>query len=189
MANWASTSYCIEGQQCDLREIFNLCKNFIECKRKPMKENADCEWEGNIVMALDMDVEKYYLRGFIQTCELDGDVLRIEAEEAWGLTEFRQALESHYDGLKVYFIVEEPGMEIFATNDAECTYFTERYWDECHVDGEFWSEYFHTKEQAMAYVSNILGKETVTEKEIEQWNDERENTDEFICVHEFKIVD
>lgn len=53
MANWASTSYCIEGQQCDLREIFNLCKDFIECKRKPMKENADCEWEGNIVMALE----------------------------------------------------------------------------------------------------------------------------------------
>lgn len=113
MANWASTSYYIEGQQCDLREIFNLCKDFMDCKRQPMKETADNEWEGNVIMALGMDVEKYYLRGFIQACELDGDVLRIDAEEAWSLTDFKNALESHYDGLKVYFFVEEPGMEVW----------------------------------------------------------------------------
>lgn len=190
MANWASTCYYIEGQQCDLREIFNLCKDFMDCKRQPMKETAYNEWEGNVIMALGMDVEKYYLRGFIQACELDGDVLRIDAEEAWSLTDFKNALESHYDGLKVYFFVEEPGMEVFATNDAEGCYFTERYWVDCCVGGEFYSEYFTTKKQAMAYVAKVLGKETVTEKEIEQWNDEHEiYADDYIYVHEFDIVD
>lgn len=41
----------------------------------------------------------------------------------------------------------------------------------------------------MAYAANCLGKDTVTEQEIEQWNDDHEDTDEFICVHEFKIVE
>lgn len=36
--------------------------------------------------ATDEQVSKNYLRGFIQEYEMDGDTIRIEAEEAWGAT-------------------------------------------------------------------------------------------------------
>ena len=33
-----------------------------------------------------------YLRGFIQEYEMDGDTICVEAEEAWGTTDFRHVL-------------------------------------------------------------------------------------------------
>ena len=37
MANWASTSYRIEGKQKDLQELSNLCKAFMN-KERPVME-------------------------------------------------------------------------------------------------------------------------------------------------------
>jgi len=85
MANWASTSYRIEGNQEDLRELFNLYKAFDSKERPVMEENAAKDWEGNIILALGIDKGSSYLRGFIQSCELSNGLLCIEAEEAWGL--------------------------------------------------------------------------------------------------------
>lgn len=84
MANWASTSYRIEGNESDLQEMFNLCKAFVNDERPVMEENASKEWEGNIVLALGIDKGSSCLRGFIQDFSLDDGVLSIEAEEAWG---------------------------------------------------------------------------------------------------------
>ena len=33
MANWASTSYCIEGSESELRKIFNVIEDFMKEKR------------------------------------------------------------------------------------------------------------------------------------------------------------
>lgn len=52
MANWASTSYCIEGSKSDLEKVFNVIDDFMTGKRKPVKENASNECEGNIAKAL-----------------------------------------------------------------------------------------------------------------------------------------
>lgn len=84
MANWASTSYRIEGSKSDLERVYGMIDNFMSERRKPVEENASKEWEGNVVKALgatDEQVSKNYLRGFIQEYEMDGDTIRIEAEE------------------------------------------------------------------------------------------------------------
>ena len=38
MANWASTSYCIEGSKEDLKKIFKAIDGFMTEKRKPKDE-------------------------------------------------------------------------------------------------------------------------------------------------------
>ena len=161
MANWASTSYRIEGKQEDLKTLNELINEFMDGKRPVMEDNASKDWEGNVALELGENTKGYYLRGFIQTCELEDDVLSIEAEEAWGATDFRHILEKHFEGMKVYFIVEEEGGEVYATNDKEGRFFDYRFLVDSCVDGADEWEYFDTKEQALSYVARRMGVETL----------------------------
>ena len=190
MANWASTSYRIEGSKSDLEKVFNVIDGFMTGKRKPVEENASMDWEGNIVKALgatEEQMSKNYLRGFIQEYEMDGNTVRIEAEEAWGLTEFRDVLLTLLPELTIFYIVEEPGMGIYATNDSEGKYFHGRFYVDAFVNGDFRSEYLETKEEAMAYVANLLGRENVCQEYIEIWNEDHQDDEDFIYIHEFEI--
>lgn len=192
MANWASTSYRIEGSKEDLEKVYNVIDEFMSERRKPIEVNASSEWEGNIIRALgatDEQMKNNYLRGFIEEYEMDGDIIRIEAEEAWGTTDFRQVLAQLMPELTIYYIVEEPGCEVYATNDAEGKYFPERFYVDAYVNGDYQSEYFETEEQAMTYVANLLVKKEVSKNELENWNECHEDDDDFIYVHEFEIVD
>ena len=192
MANWASTSYRIEGSKEDLEKVYNVIDKFMSERRKPIEVNASSEWEGNIIRALgatDEQMKNNYLRGFIEEYEMDGDIIRIEAEEAWGTTDFRQVLAQLMPELTIYYIVEEPGCEVYATNDADGKYFPERFYVDAYVNGDYQSEYFETEEQAMTYVANLLGKKEVSKNELENWNECHEDDDDFIYVHEFEIVD
>ena len=66
MANWASTSYRIEGSESDLNKVYDIIDNFVTSKSKPVLEDASKEWEGNIVKALgasDEQLKESYLRG------------------------------------------------------------------------------------------------------------------------------
>lgn len=192
MANWASTSYRIEGSKEDLEKVYNVIDGFMSERRKPIEVNASSEWEGNIIRALgttDEQMKNNYLRGFIEEYEMDGDIIRIEAEEAWGTTDFRQVLAQLMPELTIYYIVEEPGCEVNATNDADGKYFPERFYVDAFVNGDYQSEYFETEEQAMTYVANLLGKKEVSKNELENWNECHEEDNNFIYIHEFEIVE
>lgn len=192
MANWASTSYRIEGSKEDLEKVYNVIDEFMSERRKPIEVNASSEWEGNIIRALgatDEQMKNNYLRGFIEEYEMDGDIIRIEAEEAWGTTDFRQVLAQLMPELTIYYIVEEPGCEVYATNDADGKYFPERFYVDAYVNRDYQSEYFETEEQAMTYVANLLGKKEVSKNELENWNECHEEDNNFIYIHEFEIVD
>lgn len=192
MANWASTSYRIKGSKEDLEKVYNVIDEFMSERRKPIEVNASSEWEGNIIRALgatDEQMKNNYLRGFIEEYEMDGDIIRIEAEEAWGTTDFRQVLAQLMPELTIYYIVEEPGCEVYATNDADGKYFPERFYVDAYVNGDYQSEYFETEEQAMTYVANLLGKKEVSKNELENWNECHEEDNNFIYIHEFEIVD
>lgn len=191
MANWASTSYAIEGSKSDLERMFNVIDGFVKGNVKPVEENTSKEWEGNIVTALgatDEQMKNNYLRGFIQTYEIIGGVLHLEAEEAWGTTDFRHLLAKLMPELTIYYIVEECGCEVYATNDCDGKYFTERYYVDICIDGDYFSEYFDTEKQVLVYVAQLLKKESVTMKEIDEWTEEQDDNENYIYVHEFKYV-
>ena len=191
MANWASQSYAIEGSKSDLERVFNVIDGFVKGNVKPVEENTSKEWEGNIVTALgatDEQMKNNYLRGFIQTYEIIDGVLHLEAEEAWGTTDFRHLLAKLMPVLTIYYIVEECGCEVYATNDCDGKYFTESYYVDICIDGDYFSEYFDTEKQVLAYVAQLLKKESVTMKEIDEWNEEQDDNENYIYVHEFKYV-
>ena len=192
MANWASTSYRIEGSESDLKKVYDVIDNFVSGKSKPVLEDASTEWEGNIVKALgasDEQLKKCYLRGFIEEYELDGDVIRINAEEAWGATDFRHILGKLMPELTIYYIVEEAGCDVFATNDIDGKYFPEQYLVDAYVKDADYYEYFETKGQMKDFVSSLIGKEDFTDEDIEAWNEEHEDDDSYIYVHEFQYVE
>ena len=83
MANWASTSYRIEGNHKDLQELNELCKAFMNKERPVMEEGESEILEGNIILALGEEIGDSYIRGFIQNLELSDVLLSIDAEEAW----------------------------------------------------------------------------------------------------------
>ena len=191
MANWASTSYRIEGSKSDLERVFGVIDDFIKGRVASTREDATADWEGNIVKALgamDEEIDNNYLRGFIQDYELDGDTIRIEAEEAWGATDFRHVLGKLMPDLTIYYIVEEAGCEVFATNDTDGKYYPERYLVDAYVKDADYYEFFETEKQMKSFVSSLLEKEDFTEEDIEAWNEEHEDDDSYINVHEFKYV-
>ena len=192
MTNWASTSYCIEGSKENLKKIFKAIDGFMTEKRKPKDEKENKGWEGNVLEELGASEEQmktYYLRGFIQTYELDNNVLKISAEEAWGVTDFRKVLEILMPELIIYYCVEETGCEIYQTNDINGKHFKYNFLVDCCVKGEYQYEEFETKEQTMKFVANLLEKEEVTEEEVEDWNDEHQNDDDYINIHEFEYAE
>ena len=192
MANWASTSYRIKGSESDLKKVYDVINNFVTGKSKPVLEDASKEWEGNIVKALgasDEQLKESYLRGFIEEYELDGDVIRINAEEAWGATDFRHILGNLMPELTIYYIVEEAGCDVFATNDIDGKYFPEQYLVDAYVKDADYYEYFETKGQMKDFVSSLIGKEDFTDEDIEAWNEEHEDDDSYIYVHEFQYVE
>ena len=191
MANWASTSYAIEGNKSDLERVSNVINDFVKSNVKPVEANASKKWEGNIVKALGASEEQMknnYLRGFIQTYEIIDGVLYIEAEEAWGATDFRHLLAKLMPELTIYYIVEECGCEVYATNDCDGKYFTESYYVDICIDGDYFNDYFNTEEQVLSYVAQLLKKESVTMKDIDEWNEEQDDNENYIYVHEFKYV-
>ena len=191
MANWASTSYAIEGNKSDLERVSNVINDFVKSNVKPVEANASKKWEGNIVKALGASEEQMknnYLRGFIQTYEIIDGVLYIEAEEAWGATDFRHLLAKLMPKLTIYYIVEECGCEVYATNDCDGKYFTESYYVDICIDGDYFNDYFNTEEQVLSYVAQLLKKESVTMKDIDEWNEEQDDNENYIYVHEFKYA-
>lgn len=188
MANWASTSYRIVGNENDLQELFLIIKAFMDNERPTMTERTTNDWEGNVVLALGESIENCRIRGFIQTYELGDGVLSIETEEAWGITDFRHILEHHFKDMKVYYVVEEPGMEIYATNDVDGRFFTCNFMVDSCVDGKDDVEYFDTLKEAFAYICKRLGRGSISIADINKWNEEHENSDDYIFLHEFELI-
>lgn len=188
MANWAISTYQIEGDKNTLKTIHDIYREFMN-KTRPFKEGSCESWFGNLFHAINKPIPKdYYMRGFIEEMELsnDGQLLTINAEEAWGATDFRRMLKKCYPQLTIYYIVEEPGCEVYATNDAEGKYFPERiYIDACN-DGNYISDYFNNDDDAEAWVKEHFG---ISKEEIEKFNDDHEDDDDnFIYWNEYTIT-
>lgn len=198
MANWASTTYAIEGSEETLEKINQAILH------PAVNENSSEGWEGDVLNALGIEWKQpspdgggYYMRGFIQDEPYWDDdsynVLRFYAEEAWGATDFHKVLEENIPGIRVYYEVEEEGMEIYATNDKEGKYFSERYYVDACIDGDWDSDYFAEQNAVYIWLSKKTNGEVTDAKSVETWNDKHEelkdDDENFISIHEIEIVE
>ena len=188
MANMASVAYAIEGSEKSLTEILGaIC--LAVC-------NSNNHWEEyQTCINLGFTVEELYdkrLGGEISDePTLKNGVLRFYAEERWGLQDFEELLIQKFPDIKVYWVVEEPGCEVYCTNDKEGKYFPERYWVDTAQDDIYDSEYFSTEEAMYKWLNEKYGVKS--EEEVEAWNADYEATgdecENFIYIHKFEIED
>ena len=96
--------YRIEGKPNDLQEIYDQYRTLLN--KKLLEEGKDKSVSyASMVYSLGVDTKEQYLRGNIIKCEFVDNSLNIEAEEDWVTADFRHPLESHYEGMTIYYIV------------------------------------------------------------------------------------
>lgn len=194
MANWAYTSYAVEGPKETLQKIEQAILHH------PVEEGSSENWEGNILLALGIkwqnkqpDGTGYYMRGFIlsdvEPCYTDKGTLRFDAKEAWGVTDFNEVLEKNLP-VKVYYVVEEEGEEIYATNDKDGKYFKDRFYVDTCIKGNYQSEYFQYKSDVFKWLYELTNGEINTEEKVDEFNEnvDESNSDDYIYIHEFLVV-
>lgn len=184
MANWAMTTYIIEGPQEDLQKIYEAIKN------PSVQEGSSPEWEGNILNTLGIkwDDKDYYMRGFIyDEPELD-NILTINAEEAYGLTDFRIPLKKHFPNIKIYWNTESIEDDVFTTNDIKGEYFQDRFYVSIWTKDTDGIEYFGNEENALKYISNMTKGKINSIEDIEKFNKENYNTDQYIILREYSVI-
>ena len=150
-------------------------------------------WLGNLVYKLGGNWEELRCRGEITDFSLDSNVLTINQQTAWCEQEgVRLIIEQTFPSIKVYYMEQESGCEVFCTNDASGEYFPERYFLDSFED---W-EYFETLDEAAKFVSKIIGHEVepradAIDKALDNYVEEHEeeNEDIFYSFHEFKVVE
>lgn len=187
MANMASVSYAIEGPEESLKKIAEAITKAIHSddKRYEMYQTAE-------YLKLPI-IDGTRLGGEIESDpELENGVLRFWSEERWGLQDFAELLEKQFPDIKVYWIVEECGCEVFCTNDKEGKYFPERYWVDTAIDDIYNSEYFETEEQVYQWLDKITCGKVKSKEDVEEFNANHEDAgtdcENFIYVHEFDVI-
>ena len=188
MAIMASGSYAIEGLQKDLEQIQQAINKAI-----PDKEHWS-EWKACEYLDIPITDDKCRLGGEIsEEPTIKDGVMRFWAEERWGLQDFEELLRQKFPDIKVYWVVEESGCEVYCTNDKEGKYFPERYWVDTAQDDIYQSEYFITEEAMYKWLSEITNGRVKSAEDVEAFNSDYEDACEedenFINIHEYAIVD
>jgi hypothetical protein len=93
---------------------------------------------------------------------------------------FKLLREKYADKIRLLYVSEEPGFDVFVTNDYAGIFFKERYYLDCCCFGKFHHEYFDSLSRMITYIREKLG---VDVSEIDSLND-MENTISSVCCHE-----
>ena len=193
MPNWCDTSYKCVGDPKEVRKLNSVLKYMEKRKTSILSNGFGKMWLGNLVYKLGGNWEELRCRGEITDFSLDSNVLTINQQTAWCEQEgVREIIEKSFPSIKVYYMEQESGCEVFCTNDASGEYFPERYFLDSYED---W-EYFETLDEAAKFVSNIIGHEVepsadAIDKALDNYVEEHEeeNEDIFYSFHEFKVVE
>ncbi|MBQ5461844.1 MAG: hypothetical protein IIT55_08400, partial [Bacteroidaceae bacterium] len=160
-------------------------------KTSRVKNGFGTLWIGNIIDALGEDWEKLRCRGEIIGYHIKNNLLTIYQSTAWCEQEgFRECIEKKFPSIKVYYREEEPGCDVYYTNDAYRNYFPERYL----LNNNDEPLYFNTIEEAAEYVSGIVNQKveanmTAIEKALDNFEEENEDDDVYFSFHQIQVVD
>lgn len=136
-----------------------------------------------------LDKNPIYCRGWIVDMEIDDNVLSIYYNSAWQeLSEVRHFLEANLDIDEIIFYAEEPGMEIYATNDIDETYFGFNF--VCnHIDnGAEVSDYYYSEQDILTDASNYYNHDFKSIEELEKFTNDLDYDDSGFFVHEVRRV-
>lgn len=191
MPNWTSTSYRATGSPQGISKLYKSLQKMNKRKNPKIRNGFGPLWLGELLNELGGNWEDTRCRGEITWFEKNNDgTLSIDMICAWcEQSEFRHWLEGKL-GLKIYYRDEEPGCEVYNTNDSTGVYFPERYYLNTFDD----PQYFDTIEEAAKYVADLVGKEIEANVDsineaLESYMTENDDDDIWFSFHEFTILD
>lgn len=191
MPNWADTTYKCVGDLKEVRELHEILEKMNNRKEPKHPNGFGNLWLGELVIELGYDWEKYPCRGEITYYEHDEGMLTINQYTAWCEQEgVREAIQTKFPSIKVYYMEEEPGCDVYYTNDLSGDFFPEKYL----LDGEDVYEYFETLEDVSKFVNDRFGLTTTPdleeiERQLNEYVDGYEDSDFYLNLHEFKYVE
>ena len=191
MPNWCDVIYKCIGDPKEVRSLYKIINANDKRKTSRVKNGFGTLWIGNIIDALGEDWEKLRCRGEIIGYHIENNLLTIYQSTAWCEQEgFRECIEKKFPSIKVYYREEEPGCDVYYTNDADRNYFPERYL----LNNNDEPLYFNTIEEAAEYVSGIVNQKveanmTAIEKALDEYEEENKDDDVYFSFHEFQVVD
>lgn len=192
MPNWCSTAYVIEGNAKEVEKLYKLMKDLQERKEPSMKNGFGTTWLGCLVDALGGDWNKIRCRGAWNSLERVGDTLQFATETAWApCTETFDWVSQKFPSIRCFYITEEPGMTLYATNDRDGKYFPDKYLvDMCTPEEEYHHEYFSDLPALYEWLEDILEKPVKSEEDvnavIESWQEDNDNA--YCYIYPFQIV-
>ena len=192
MPNWCDTTYKCVGDPKEVRELHEILER-MNNRKEPIHPNGFGNlWLGELVIELGFDCEKYRCRGEITYYDYDGEgLLSISQNTAWCEQEgVRQAIQEKFPSIKVYYMEEEPGCDVYYTNDFTGDFFPERFL----LDGEDVYEYFETIEEVSEFVNERFGLTTTPdfteiELQLDKYVEEKDDSDFYLNLHEFRYVE
>ena len=198
MPNWCTNHLVLVGDEKEINQLNDLMIE-LENKKEPFMPNGfGTNWLGCLANALGENWEDVRCRGdwydhYIDT-DSDQKELHIMIQYAWcACDEIIDMLERHFGSIRVYYYAEEPGCEVYETNDIEGIYFPERFTVQCYIegDGEYDTGYFDTLSEAFNYVSGIAGVQVEKMEDLKTLNDKLEELGEYnYCnIHEINVID
>jgi hypothetical protein len=190
MSNQCSTLYAVVGEEQELRELHRVMRELQDMREPRLENGFGPAWLGCLVDALGGDWQKTRCRGEWHDLELADGVLRFSTETAWSpCEEVMRFIQSRYPSTCFYYKAEEPGLQIFESNDTEGRFFPERYLvDMLAPDGSDLWEYYTDMDDALEAISRLADRKVDSRDEVERLNDEWTEEDAFCYLHEFDVV-
>lgn len=194
MPNWCSTDYYVVGSKKEVLDLNKKMERLENRKKSLVKNSFGNTWLGNLVNYLGGDWEKVYCRGewMCREYNKEKNTLTFTTETAWReMNEWRKFIESYYTTIKLLYVTEEPGMEIYKTNDKDGVFFKDRYILDYGED----IEYFETIDQVVKFTEEFIGvkieDKTVNgiQRTIDDFFVKSNEKDLYFSFHEFEEVD
>ena len=198
MANYCSNSIAVFGYDKEkLDELHNLVVKFFS-------ENSNNNSIRAFVVACGYsnDEALKMTDGRDTIVDVDDEIsekerlfyFKFQTESAWSpnVDVFRKIISDKYgEELDMEHCSEEPGMEIFINTDETGFFFTDRYYLDSCINGEYETEYFESREEVLDWVKSKFPDIKVTtmtylykiEEEVCKHIDE--SGDDFFSLHRF----
>ena len=187
MANNCFTDYIIEGDRKELQSLYKALKR-IDTKAELKKTSGfGGRWLGNLVTELGGDWQKVYCRGTIEWYEMEDDQLKLTTDTAWvPMNEVFDFICEKFPGLSYYYQAEEPGCDLFWTNDSAGIHFC-RYLVRICKDGYDDEEYFDDLKKVYKYISDNFKVKITSLDDIRTLQEELEDkeTEDYCYLNEF----
>lgn len=115
-----------------------------------------------------------------------------QTESAWSpnIESFAKVIREKFDDeFEIEYCSEEPGMGIYINTDEEGFFFPDRYFLDCYINDEYYTEYFETKEEVLGWIKAKFPSAQLTAKmalhKIEDAVEKCLSEDSYFTLHKF----